>query len=180
MKLFRFHLSTLLLLCVFAGAVLGLCLDSKLWRLEKSASVESNVGPWAISIAKEHPWIYQSKAALNGEAISNELPPPRLLEIITFDRLERRVDTAVIAPYQGNPLEDRFNTDGDIDWIMLSPDRQHLAVGMSDHIQIYRRTHDYGWRGYVERPLFWIAALSALWLLALCVRWLNTPLHVKK
>ena len=32
MKLPRFHLSTLLLLCVFCGAVMGLCLRDNVWR----------------------------------------------------------------------------------------------------------------------------------------------------
>jgi hypothetical protein len=51
--LLRFHLSTLLLLCICAGAILGLYLDRNILRLEASKPEESMLGPPGIGVGTD-------------------------------------------------------------------------------------------------------------------------------
>ncbi len=46
----------------------------------------------------------------------------------------------------------------------------YLAAGGGGNLIVWRRTRDYGWRGYPALPLFWIAALSFAGLIVIFIR----------
>jgi len=244
MKLPRFHLSTLLLACVFAGALIGLWLAPPVWQRHFVIALPSTnathkdrlVGAVAFNrkgtflFAQE---IYQRRCLieLQTQKIIWDVPNDtgifamfaRFVEDdATIQAVNQRVDedfesvdcystlTGEHIMTFRTPVGSLFETDGllpkvsfqsenarpDIETrtrilfdigrvespdyelnvghsfagLAYSLDGRYLATGWDGGVTIWRRTRGYGWKGYFELPLFWIAVVSFLCLLAISIR----------
>ena len=57
---------------------------------------------------------------------------------------------------------------------------RNLAIGFVDRIDVYRRTRNYGWRGYLELPLTWVALFSSVALIVVFVRWIRAFIRLRR
>ena len=174
MKLLRFHLSTLLLLCVFTGSVMGLWLRRDVWQLQYSAKMGAENGGF-LDVCKQHaPWV------LGKEKLIQDPPRPggtymsmgievsnNLSEWSEVNRNQRAVRLSLhdrSSATLNNVFQAELPTESEILWWAYSDDKNYLAIVGYYHVTVYYRTRSYGWAGFLELPLFWVALVSLLGL----------------
>ncbi len=273
MKLPRFHLSTLLLLCVFCGACVGLWLRGGAWQRDyflsygdAQSSPQSASAKFTFNLEKARLLAFHDRQVYVFDILNRRLLSKKPSSLpYTIDEIFVQSDGKAVrikAPYRFRPKERSveladhdavINFDGDTlryilpdtpepkfnetvrdmtseclrsnrwwpdsgnycyeeaycnrdkmliafrihgldpicapdlydievgrgcDTTRFSFDGQQLAIGQEDGISVWRRTRSYGWKGYLELPLFWIAFVSLLALIAIFVRSLlrhNSP-----
>jgi hypothetical protein len=178
MRLLRFHLSTLLALCVGAGALVGLYLTSELWRNEVSLPFNGVPMP---EFTNKYPWITSVIAPLTTPISAGSSNRRDVGDFcwVSNDLLERteahaglmQIDTYLYRATGPRELLAKTKIKGLIDWIKYSPDTEQIAVGQPGRISIYRRSHVFGRANLWKQPLFWVAALCILFLLVRFVRY---------
>jgi hypothetical protein len=178
MKIPRFHLSTLALGCVLAGSLTGLYLRSNVWQLERSSYVDPN---WGIQREPGFEWLtkgsfdYQENAITRGgieKAVfttKGGFDAWRCISI--YEDHGNTVDLVDVLPLPNADVHPTYGIVLNNNVAMrYSPDGEFLAVWMTDQLNIYRRTRAYGWRGYLQLPLFWVAAVCFVLLCANPIR----------
>jgi hypothetical protein len=164
-KLPRFHLSTLLLCCIFAGAVIGLCFTPPVWqRLSRQEERQ-----WFKLLNENH------FGEFSGPGGSVKIPYDSVYDEETGYDYESRVwsftlinkttgeKTTVKSEFHPSPVcELSFSLDHQIVF--------KAAEGKEGSLEFYRRTRPYGLRGFFGLPLIWIAALSFLMLAVIAAR----------
>ena len=228
----RFHLSTLLLLCILAGACIGIKLSCPLWKLEYTLPHEiqkienySNYGnPFSISvnetgtymlvignhkgyvfdlrerkvawtlrmsdflrsvevrfrekgsilevrtrISRKHWESYQELVSADGSTSKAALPP------LEWNSNRIQAPQEIAAPDISSFTKEIKTSFG----IQSFNNNWNLALGFADRVDVWRRTRNYGWAGYLESPLTWVALLSSTGLIVIFVRWIRAYMRLR-
>ena len=162
MRFPRFHLSTLALCCVLIGAIIGLYLRSNIWQLERSSYVDPN---WGIQPEPGFGWLNSESFQYRGTAIA---PDTHEQAIVTRSLAKNTSTVCFVTPVGRDDfrtLED-LPIDSSFVAMRFSPDGKYFAVWLTNRLDIYRRTRAYGWQGFLQLPLFWVASVCVV---SLCV-----------
>lgn len=170
MKLPTFYLSTLMLLCVFAGAVLGLWVTRNAWHLERFiAEKDFSSGLTRALEDDSHTGLYELPSLDN------------LLTSCTYSA--DGVECAEIADdgksirIKGRDaggdftvVKTKLENNHKVIWLQFSKDRLRLGAVCEDGVAVFRRNRDFGWRGLLKTPLLWVAVAALLAIAAVSLR----------
>jgi hypothetical protein len=167
---FQFHLSTLVLLCIFAGVLMGLWTHRHIWQIEESIeATEINAASMAAAIrrfAPDQPDLYSPNEIADWKGHSRFETAKELIECFSgYVKIHTnpRVPGDVEAHDTKAPIRE----------VYLSSDLQYLIVKNDQRLIVYRRTREYGIPGIIQLPFFWMAIALLLGLTFLFYRSLN-------
>ena len=170
MKLPTFYLSTLLLLCVFAGAVLGLWVTRNAWHQERFLEEKD----FATGLAR----------ALEDDSHTGRYDLPEMDELFTSRAYTADKTECAEADKDGKTiriltrdkggdftvLKSKLDNTHKVIWLQFSKDRMRLGAVCEDGIAVFRRSRGYGWQGFLTLPLTWVAVGALLALIAVILR----------
>ena len=156
MKLPQFHLSTLLVLTILAGSLIGLCFTPSPWQPvseRETVQLLDNFGDRFKDCSERVPY----NSDIDEE--SRYDPESRVWSIVCIDKRTGRESVVFSQPVSRDVCELEFSNDKNFA-LKVDPWGCHFL----------RRTRPYGWRGWLELPLLWVALLSSVVLIAILVR----------
>lgn len=177
MRFPRFHLSSLVFLCIFLGAAIGLWVNRGVWRLERSVEL-SNSGNLndMVDEIKRDPILGKLEVSPQlGLVVFNMFD-------VTPDKTEKadaRVDPPKIVIYRIDAetgVQDMVDSiDGTGFLLQYANGGKYLLAADPGRALLFRRTRPYGIIGWLSLSLFWVALISFLALALVALRWARRP-----
>lgn len=161
MKFPSFHLSTLILLVIFAGSLIGLCFTPPIWQELSNREAHALHLPNSVQFTDFSSFGDPARASYDAETD----------EETRFD-VEARVWSLVLIDNKTGAESIVFsqNHPRPICCLGFSKDKRFLFKDDESEWKFFRRTRPYGWRGWLHLPLFWVALVSLIPLSAICLR----------
>lgn len=150
----QFHLSTLILLCIFVGAVIALLIGQNPWKEIEIADARS-MDRVLKDYAPGQPNLY----SLN--ELSEDMPGYSRFRT-EKERIEVFSGYVKIHVHPDKPDFDCvvLNTKAPIKALFMSSDLRHMVVANPERVHVYRRMRDYG--SMMQLPHLWIACAALL------------------
>jgi hypothetical protein len=170
MKLPTFYLSTLLMLSIFGGAVLGLWVTRNAWHLERIVDEKSFGTGLARSLDD-----FSQNVKFEAPSTDNLLSS----SAYTTDKSESAEvgDDGKTIKVKGKDASGQYSvqkatidTGRKIVWLQYSKDGLRIGAMCEDAVAIYHRNRSYGWLGLFQLPLTWLAIGALVGLIAIFAR----------